>query len=55
VENIRSIQLKDGKVKMGTDGKPIEWDDDAGRDYVIRSFETKTVRAAVKAAVAASK
>jgi hypothetical protein len=52
-ENIGLV--KNGKVKMGTDGKPIEWDDDAGRDYVIRSFETKAVRAAVKAAVAASK
>ena len=52
-ENIGLV--KNGKVKMGKDGTPISWDDDAGQEYVVRSFETKTVRAAVKEAVAASK
>lgn len=43
--------VRNGKVKMGNAGVPLDWDDDKGLDYKIRSFETKSVRNAVKIAV----
>lgn len=41
-----------GKVKIADDGTPLMWNDKTGKQFTIKSFETKSVRAAVKFAVA---
>jgi hypothetical protein len=46
--------VRDGKVKISTlpatNGLPIDWDSDQ-KDFIVRSFKTKTVRSAVKKVV----